>query len=546
MEKVKKDKKQSFMSGVMTLIFSQLIVKLVGIVYKVYLTNRNGFGDTGNAIYNGGYQIYALLLLISSIGIPNAISKLVSERISIGDYKGANRVFKVSLGILGVIGTIGTLILFFGAEFIANTMMDIPESTITLKILAPAIVLVSISSVIRGYFNGRSQMKPTGYSQSLEQILKTILTIVIVEIAAHASGNNVISMAAGATTATTLSVVGSLFYIIKYYMNRKNEYDLEIYGQNVPTKMETTKQVIRRILQISIPASLTSIVTSINKNIDSFTVVRGLKRITTPEEAKKLYGILTGKTDMLTALPLAFTIAFATALVPNISAAKARGDKREIGRRIKSSFLLTMLIGMPCAFGLFTFAGPIFSLIFPNASDGASILRAVSMIVIFTTVTQTLSGSLQGLGNYRAPVAGLVLGVIVKTILNIIIIPIKGIGIYGATTSTIICQAISFSVEMIVLKKMTKIKFGFTKYFGKPIIASLIMSGLGYGGYWISNLLLPEKIATMLGLIVAVFSYVFAVVKLNILSKEEIKDMPKGEKIYRLLVKLRLYKEEAV
>ncbi len=543
-EEIKKDKKQTFMNGVMTLIFSQIIVKLVGIIYKVYLTNRYGFGDTGNAIYNGGYQIYALLLLVSSIGIPNAISKLVSERTSVGDYKGADRVFNVSLAILGAIGTLGSLILFCGSGFIANVMLDIPESAITLKILSPAIVLVAISSVIRGYFNGRSQMKPTGYSQGLEQILKTVLTVIIVEIAAHQTQNSVVAMAAGATAATTLSVVGSLLYIIKYYWNRKDDFCTEMEEQTVDTKKESTKQVIKRILQISIPASLTSIVTSINKNIDSFTVVRGLKKITSTEEAKKLYGILTGKTDMLTALPLAFTIAFATALVPNISSAKARGDKKEIVKRIKSSFLYTMLIGMPCAFGLFTFAGPIFSLIFPNASEGASILRAVSMVVVFTTVTQTLSGSLQGLGNYKAPVVGLVLGVIVKTILNLIIIPIKGIGIYGATLSTLICQGISFGIEFMVLKKMTNIKFDKIKYFIKPISAAVIMSLGGYVSYFIVGKILPGRLATLIGLILSVIIYVAAIIGLNILSKEEIKDMPKGNAIYNFLVRIGVYKEE--
>ena len=542
-EKVK-NKKETFMTGVMTLIFSQIIVKVVGIVYKVYLTNREGFGDTGNAIYNGGYQIYALLLLISSIGIPNAISKLVSERVSSGDYKGANRIFKVSLLILGIIGTIGSLILFFGADFISTKLLVISESTITLKILAPAIVLVAISSVIRGYFNGRSQMKATAYSQSIEQILKTSLTVVVVEIAAHISSNNVVAMAAGATLATTLSVVGSLIYIIKFYLNRRKEFRREMLQQTVEqeNKNETTWQIVKRILAISIPASLTSIVTSINKNIDSFTVVRGLKKITTEDEAKTLYGILSGKVDMLTALPLAFTVAFATALVPNISAAKVRGDKGTIHRRIKSSFLLTMLIGMSCTFGLITFAGPILELIFPNASDGATILQASAAVLIFTTVTQTLSGSLQGLGNYRAPVVGLVLGVIVKTILNLIIIPIPGIGIYGAAVSSIICQGISFAVEFIVLKKMTNIKFEPMKYFVKPLIAALIMSVLSYGAYALLNMILPGGIATLIAIALAVVIFAIAVIALNILSEDEIKDMPKGDKIYRALVKIGVYK----
>lgn len=536
-----KNKKQSFMTGVMTLIGSQIIVKLVGIIYKVYLTNREGFGDTGNAIYNGGYQIYALLLLISSIGIPNAISKLVSERVSVNDYKGANRIFKIALAILGLIGTIGTLVLFFGAEFISTKLLDISESTITLKILSPAIVLVAISSVIRGYFNGRSEMKATAYSQSFEQILKTILTVVIVEIAAHITSNDVVAMAAGATAATTLSVTGSFVYICKYYFNRKKLFKQEI-EQTENYKHENTKTIIKRILAISIPASLTSIVTSINKNIDSITVVRGLKKITSEENAKKLYGILSGKVDMLTALPLAFTIAFATALVPGISAAKAKGDKEAINKRIKSSYLLTMLIGLPCAFGLFVFAEPILNLVFPNASDGASILQSAAFLIVFTTATQTLSGSLQGLGNYRTSVIGLVVGVIVKTILNFVIIPIEGIGIYGATMSSIICHAISFTIEIIVLKRMTKIKFKFTKYYGKPLLASIIMSVLSYGAYLLLNMFIPGRLATVIAILLAVVIYAIAVIALNILSEDEIKDMPKGDKIYNALVKIGVYR----
>lgn len=544
MKKTIQNKKDTFMSGVMTLIFSQIIVKVVGIVYKVYLTNREGFGDTGNAIYNGGYQIYALLLLISSIGIPNAISKMVSERVSIGDYKGANRVFKVSLAILGLIGTLGSLILFLGAGFISTTLLDIPESKITLMILAPAIVLVAISSVIRGYFNGRSQMKATANSQSLEQILKTVLTIVVVEVVAHITTNDVITMAGGATAATTLSVVGSLIYICKYYANRKKGFDLEI-KQAGKYEEEDTKTLIKNILKLAIPASLTSIITSINKNIDSITVVRGLKKITSADEAKRLYGILSGKVDMLTALPLAFTIAFATVLVPGISSAKAKGDKKAIITRIKSSFLLTLLIGLPCAFGLITFAKPILSLIFPNASDGASILQAISILIIFTTITQTLSGSLQGLGNYKAPVVGLILGVIVKTILNLIIIPIPGIGIYGATTSSIICHAISFSVEMYTLKKMTKIKFEFNTFFVKPVLATAIMCMLSYGLYSLLALIISARIATIIALIFAVIIYAITVVCLKILSKQEIYDLPKGEKIYNILLKTGIYKEES-
>ena len=151
---MKKTKKESFIQGVLALMFSQVIIKILGLVYSMYLTNREGFGDSGNAIYMGGYQIYALLLTLSSIGVPNAISKLIAERLARGDKKGADRVFKIAFATFAVIGFIGTLILFCGARVIATYWLTIPECEYTLIALSPAIFFVSISSVIRGYFNG--------------------------------------------------------------------------------------------------------------------------------------------------------------------------------------------------------------------------------------------------------------------------------------------------------------------------------------------------------------------------------------------------------
>ena len=163
----KVSKKESFMQGVFAIMMSQVLIKILGLVYKLYLTNKEGFGDSGNAIYSSGFQIYALLLTLSSVGVPNAISKLVSERLAIGDAKGAHRIFKVAFVIFSFIGGIGTLILFYNAKYISNTMLQIPEAEYTLIALSPSIFFVSISSVIRGYFNGRQSMKTTARSQTL-------------------------------------------------------------------------------------------------------------------------------------------------------------------------------------------------------------------------------------------------------------------------------------------------------------------------------------------------------------------------------------------
>lgn len=399
-------KKETFMQGVMTLIFSQVLIKILGLIYTLYLTNREGFGDKGNGIVAAGYQIYAMLLTISSIGVPNAISKLVSERIAVGDHKGGHRIFKIAFATFAVIGLVGSLMLFFGAKMIANMWLQIPEAEMTLVALSPAIFFVAISSVMRGYFNARQNIKATARSQSIEQVFKTALTIILVEIIAIISNFSTEWMAGGATLATTLATFAGFGYLYLYYKTIRKEVANEL-KSTVNYKYERVKTIIKNILLVSIPIALTAIMSSLNKNIDSFTVVRSLKQFMSEDMALSQYGILGGKVDMLTSLPLSINVAFATALVPAISAAKAKKDKDTITKRTSFSLLTSMLIGLPCTVGMYIFAGPILGLLFPNASAGATILQISSLTIIFTILDQTINGALQGYGKLMVPTISL-------------------------------------------------------------------------------------------------------------------------------------------
>ena len=404
--KRKNPKKETFMQGVITLIFSQVMIKLLGLVYSLYLTNREGFGDKGNGIVAAGYQIYAMLLTISSIGVPNAISKLVSERIAMGDHKGAYRIFKIAFATFAMIGLVGSLMLFLGAHTIATYWLQIPEAEMTLVALSPAIFFVAISSVMRGYFNARQNIKATARSQTIEQIFKTALTIILVEIVAIISNASTEWMAGGATLATTLATFAGFGYLYLFYQTRRKEIAREI-KSTVNYKYERVRNIIKKILLVSIPIALTAIMSSINKNIDSFTVVRSLKEFMPEDMAIAQYGILGGKVDTLTSLPLSINVAFATALVPAISAAKAIKDKKTITKKTSFSLLTSMLIGLPCTVGMCIFAGPILNLLFPNASSGEVILQISSLTIIFTILDQTINGALQGYGKLGIPALSL-------------------------------------------------------------------------------------------------------------------------------------------
>lgn len=539
MQKVK-DKKESFMKGVLILMISQVFIKLLGLVYKLYLTNREGFGDAGNAIYSSGYQIYALLLTISSIGVPNAISKLVSEKLAVGDERGAYRIFKIAFITFAIIGFVCSATMFFGANYIANTMLDIPEAELTIVALAPAIFFVAIISVIRGYFNGRQRISATAKSQTMEQIFKTVLTIIIVEIVAIVSSTNTTIMAAGANLATTVSTIVSFVYLYALYKFQKKEIKEKI-RQSPKTESLKISTIIKRILIVSVPITISAVMSTLAKNIDSMTVVRSLKNFLSAEEAKLQYGILSGKVDTLTMLPLSFNVAFATALVPAVSAALAQNDIKTAKDKITFSMLITILIGLPCTIGLCIFAEPIILLLFPNATAGTLLLQITAFTVFFTVINQTINGALQGMGKVWIPAIAGAIGLVAKLILNLILVPNPKYGAAGAAFATVVNCIVSCAIVFVVLIKTMKLKMSLFKYLVKPIIATLMMAVCLMASYNILNIAIGGKIAILLALCVAVVIYALSILILKILSKEDICMLPAGEKIYSILERLGIY-----
>lgn len=511
-----KEKKESFIKGVITLIIAQGLIKIMGLVYKLYITNKEGFGDKGNAIYNSGFVIYALLLTVSSVGVPNAVAKLVSEKISKGEKYEANRIFKVALITFAFIGMTGTCILLFGAKYIANVLLKIPEAELTLVALSPSIFFVSIVSVIRGYFNGMQKLKATANSQTLEQLFKTILTILIVEVVGIKSNLNVELMAAGANLATTLATMVGFTYLYKYY--KKNKM---VPKERYKRETKTVFKIIKEILYVSIPISMSSILASINGNIDAVTVKRKLMKFLTEDIAQKQYGILSGKVATLVTLPLSFNIAFSTALVPAISSAKARGEYETINKKISFSVLASIIIGLPCAFGFVYFAEPILRLLFPSQPEGKAVLQVCAIGIFFMLVEQTINGILQGLGKVFVPAMGLGIGVIVKLILNLTLIPIKKIGILGAAIGTVCCHLISLTISFSFLKKNVEIKFPFKKFILKPSLATGTMIYISKEIYDYLKCILPLNLATIIVLIFAVIIYCLLILLLKIFTKEE-------------------------
>ncbi len=511
-----------FFKGIISLIVSQILIKIFGVIYSIYITNKTGFGDAGNAIYMSGYQIYALLLTISSIGVPNAISKIISEKRSQKDYINIDRVFKISVFLFSCIGFCGCVILYIFSKYIATNILLIPEATLSLKVLSPAVFFVSVTSVVRGFCNGEGKIYITAKSQFFEQVLKTIFTISFVEIVSKISNNNTEAMASIANFATTMATFFSLIYIsLKYFKLRKkvNNFSFAVYPK------ERISLIIKKVLKISIPITIGTILASFGKNIDSITVVRILRNIIGEENAIIKYGILSSKVDIIMMLPLSFNIAISTSLIPEISKQKAVGNLSGVLKNIKFSFLITSMIAIPATFGLFVYSKQIFNLLFPNAQNGYELLRLSALGLIFSLLTQTINGILQGIGENNIPVYSAMCGLIIKLFSNIFLIRINGILEKGAVIGNILSSFVSFIIVYYVLRRKINLEFSLVNIIIKPFLCSIIMIIISFSCY--NYLILKNvnySISIIISLIIAVIIYGIGVFVTKMIKKEYISE----------------------
>ena len=534
-----KQKTPSFLMNVITIVFAQISVKLLGFVYRMVITNIDGFGDIGNGYYNYGYQIYTLLLAISSIGIPNAISKLVAERCALDDFKGAMRIFRVALLLFFFVGLFFSGVMFFGAEFIADKILNAPLAAGTVKVLSPALIFVSVSSVIRGFFAGQQNMKATNTSQVLEQFLKSLSTILIVYAIAgfgtvyQTEAQKASFMAAGATLATTISTALSMGYLFIFYSANKKQLKEKLLSAP-PLKLKgNVPRIAKTILLVSIPISLGAIVSSLNRVIDVVTINRCLYNALSGEftggaletEVTRLQGML-AKTDVLVNLPLALNTAFSTVLVPTIAGALAVKDYETAKDKVSFSLLISSVIALPCTIGYMVLSEPVLGTIYHNASDGALLFAMVAPTVFFSAMSQTIYGSLQGMGKIYIPALSVLTGGIAKVILNLILVPIPEINIYGAPIGSIACQAIAFFISFFVLRKNLPMKLSAVKYFFKPFFAAVIMGGCAAGIYALLSPLAGIALSTVISIVIAALVYFVLIIVFKVFSKEELSSLP--------------------
>ena len=543
MSKLKKESSASFLKNIAFLMFSQVVVKLLGLVYRVAIVDAEGFGNTGNGYYATGYQVYMVLLAISCMGIGNVVSKLVSERAAMGDYKGAHRVFKLMLTMFAGFGFALTLLLFFGADFISTVLLKASGVKYTLMVLAPALTIVSISAVVRGYFSGLGSMKALGSSQIIEQIFNCILSIAFVYMCV---GYDSAIMAAAGNVSTTVACAIALVYLVFYYRKRRPDIKEQCAKQEVEQEKISRKRLVKIIISLAFPIAVSSLITTINSIIDIFTVSHGIQNVLSAqfgysaevleEMAMALYGTLQ-KAEVITHLPLAISGTLCAAIVPVISSHLAKGEAEGVNRKISQASLVSSLLIFPCMGGLMALASPVLKLLYPSAPEGEFMLVLLCVTLPFASLTYVLNGVLYGAGKQFVPAVSIGIGSAIKLVLNLVLVNIPSLNIYGAIIGTIVYQIFVFIVEAVVVYRLVGLEMNYVKVFVKPFISAALMSGAVAGVYKLLISFVGNTAATLLSIVSGVILYATLILIFKTFGEDDLEGIPFGDKLIKVLGK---------
>lgn len=521
-------KKQTFIKSVAVVMGAQVLIKLLGFIYRVILTNIEGFQDAGNSYYGTGYKVYVFILAIATTGVPAAISKLVAEKMAVDDPKGAHKVFKTAMKLFTIVGLFFGAIMFFGADYIATNLLSNPGVAGTIATLAPAVLFVSIASVFRGYFIGMQNVSAHSAAQVIEQIVNSILSVVFVLMLV---GKSPEVMAMGSTSATAVSTFIALAYLYIFYQKNKKSVHENI-KKAAPHIVDSTKVTIRKILKYVIPITFASIVVSLSGIVDILSAMEGLQKFGySVERANEIYGIIVGKVDILVSIPHTFNVAITTPLIPIITELIVKKDYKGAESKINFSMKLSSLIAFPCTIGLAILADPVFRAIYPNAPEGAFLLQIEVWAIVFSLIAQVAEGALNGIGRLIVPGIAILISGIIKYVLNVLFIPVYGEIIVPITT--IIYHLINCLIVTIVLYRTLKTRPDIKNILIKPLIASLIMGLIVYVLYkLLSNIITSAIISMTICILIGAICYFALIIIFKVLTDDEKKSIPILNKIF--------------
>ncbi|USG65913.1 polysaccharide biosynthesis protein [Brevibacillus ruminantium] len=532
-----------FVKGAAILGAAGLVSKLLGAVYRI--PYQNIAGDIGLYVYMQVYPLYTTLLILATAGFPIAISKIISERIAVGDAAGARKAFRVANMMLVILGLVFFLFLYGGASLIARAMGD-EHLASPLQAVAWSLLLVPMVAILRGYFQGHQNMMPTGVSQVIEQLVRVIFILVAAWWAMSVYQDAYLA-GTGAVFAAFPGAVAAILVLLWYWRKSKQSHVLA--GSEAPAASQSTwsnRQVLRSLLFYALPICLGALVLPLIPLVDSMTVVNMLQWSGIDEDAAKLVKGAFDRSQPLIQFGTFFATSLSLALVPAISEAAAQRQHRVIAGRSEVAIRLTFLLGLPASVGLALLAEPINVMLYGD-DKGTQALAIQAFTILFATLSIASAGILQGLGRVMRPARNLFIGVLFKLILNLVLVPFWGIS--GAALATVISYLVAMGLNVLGVQKYTGARIGLKRIAWRPFLSVVAMGIVVLIVEWGMLFLLQGAITsnrllyTLVGLVsvgAGGVVYLIALLKTGGLTREDIRFLPKGERIASLLARMKL------
>lgn len=551
MGKKRKKSSTSFLVQGSILAMASIISRIIGLVYRIPLTAI--IGDTGNDYYGCAFEIYNILLIISSYSLPLAVSKLVSANISKGKKRNVYRILKCALIFGLVTGTVAAVILFFGADFITTTIMQTPFSIFAVKVLVPVLIIVAILGVMRGFFQGLGTMMPSAVSQILEQIANAVVSVWAAYVL-FSYGSKVGAVlgneknyaaaygAAGGTLGTGIgALVGLLFasFVLIIYM--------KVFKRQMKKERRTnvdSYSYIFKILMITIvPVLLSTTIYNCNALIDqavfkNIAIFQGYAA----SDYGTWNGIYTGKYRTLINVPISIASALAASSVPALTAAYANGKREEAKAQIGTATRFIMVVSFPCTVGMGVLASPILQLLFHDSSIlAARMLQIGAASILFFSLSTLSNGLLQGMNRMKEPVKNAAAALVLHLLILVGLMLGLNLNIYAVVLANAAFGLIMCILNARSIKKYSGYKQEMKKTFFVPAIAS---AGMGIVVWLVYTLFLYllriNAVATILAIIAGAVCYAVLLLLLKGLNEREILKFPKGKVIVQLAKKLHL------
>lgn len=531
------------------LAIAGIIVRLIGMLYRIPLANY--IGDEGNGYYSAAYNIYSIMLILSSYSLPVAVSKMVSARLARGQYRNARKILRAALFYATIVGGVGFCALWFGSGFFAEHVIKMPYSAYALKVLAPTVWIMAYLGVLRGFFQGHSTMVPTAVSQIFEQIVNAVISLLAAKSLfdlgvksnlvygsteysyAFGAAGGALGTGAGALTALILFVGLYLMYRPKMKRRIRKEQGTSAEGYGM-----ITSTLFLTVVPIIVSSSLYNSSTVID-NVLFGQIMTGLG------EAKQIasqWGIYSGKYHLLFNIPVAVANSLSSSLIPALSRAVAEKDRKQTLNRIASAIRFSMIIAIPSAVGLAVLAAPISNLLFPGR-DNTDLIKMTcygsSAVVVYSLSTVT-NAVLQGINRMKTPIRNAGISLVLHTVILFVMLRYLHMGIYGVLYANILFALFICILNARSIARFKRYRQEVKKTFLIPMVASAVMGAAAFGVYRAAYNIFGNLISTGISVLVAVAVYFVLLILLKGVDAQELRSMPGGTRLSGLARKLHL------